>query len=176
MKSMSKADTVESLRQTIAAQKGAVVAEIKGLTVAEITALRKKLREVNAEFRVVKNTLIRLAAKDTDFGKLDDYFKGPTAVAFTHGDPVSLAKAMKTFVAGSQKVSLKAGYLDGKALTAKDVEALADVPSREVLLGRLVGSLASPITGLARVLSGPQRKLVYALDAVRNQKPAQANA
>lgn len=172
MKSMSKADTVESLRQTIEAQKGAVVTEFKGLTVAEITSLRKKLREVNAEFRVVKNTLISLAAKDTEFSRLDEYFKGPTAVAFTYGDPVALAKAMKTFASTSPKVTLKAGYLDGKALNAKDVEALADVPSREVLLGRLVGSLASPITGLVRVLSGPQRKLVYALEAVKSQKSA----
>lgn len=169
---MSKADTVESLRQTIAAQKGAIVTEFKGLTVAEITSLRKKLREVNAEFRVVKNTLISLAAKDTEFSALDDHFKGPTAVAFTYGDPVALAKAMKTFATASPKVTLKAGFLDGRALSAKDVEALADVPSREVLLGRLVGSLASPITGLVRVLSGPQRKLVYALDSIKTQKSA----
>ena len=169
---MSKADTVENLRQTIAAQKGAVVAEFKGLTVAEITSLRRKLREVNAEFRVVKNTLVRLAAKDTEFSRLDEYFKGPTAVAFTYGDPVALAKTMKTFAQASPKVTLKAGYLDCKALGAKDVEALADVPSREVLLGRLVGSLASPITGLVRVLSGPQRKLVYALDSIKSQKSA----
>lgn len=169
---MSKADTVETLRQTIASQKGAVVAEFKGLTVAEITSLRRKLREVNAEFRVVKNTLIRLAAKDTEFSGLDEHFKGPTAVAFTFGDPVALAKAMKTFAATSPKVTLKAGFLDGKSLNAKEVEALADVPSREVLLGRMVGSLASPLTRLVQVLSGPQRKLVYALDSIRTQKSA----
>lgn len=169
---MSKADTVESLKQTISAQKGAVVAEFKGLTVAEVTSLRRKLREVNAEFRVVKNTLIRLAAKETEFSRLDEYFTGPTAVAFTYGDPVALAKTMKTFASASPKVTLKAGYLDGKALSAKDVEALADVPSREVLLGRMVGSLASPITRLVQVLSGPQRKLVYALDSIRTQKSA----
>ena len=169
---MSKADTVESLKQTISAQKGAVVAEFKGLTVAEITSLRRKLREVNAEFRVVKNTLISLAAKETEFSRLDEFFKGPTAVAFTYGDPVALAKVMKTFASTSPKVTLKAGYLDGKALNAKDVEALADVPSREVLLGRMVGSLASPLTRLVQVLSGPQRKLVYAFDSIRTQKSA----
>jgi large subunit ribosomal protein L10 len=169
---MSKADNVEALKQTISAQKGAVVAEFKGLTVKEVTALRKKLREVDAEFRVVKNTLISLAAKDTEFSKLDEYFKGPTAVAFTYGDPVALAKAMKTFATASPKITLKAGYLDGKALNAKEVEALAEVPSREVLLGRMVGSLASPLTRLVQVLSGPQRKLVYALDSIRSQKTA----
>ncbi len=170
---MSKADNVEALKQTIAAQKGAVVAEFKGLTVKEITALRKKLREVNAEFRVVKNTLISLAAKESEFSRLDEYFKGPTAVAFSYGDPVALAKAMKTFATASPtKIKLKAGFLDGKALSAKDVEALAELPSREVLLGRMVGSLASPLTRLVLVLSGPQRKLVYALDSIRSQKSA----
>ncbi|HEY3490247.1 MAG TPA: 50S ribosomal protein L10 [Candidatus Deferrimicrobiaceae bacterium] len=169
---MSKADNVELLKKTISAQKGAVVAEFKGLTVAEITSLRRKLREVNAEFRVVKNTLMRLAATDTEFSRLDDYFKGPTAVAFTYGDPVALAKTMKTFATASPKITLKAGFLDGKALTAPEVEALADVPSREILLSRMVGSLASPLTRLVQVLSGPQRKLVYALDSIRTQKSA----
>ncbi len=170
---MSKADNVEDLKKTIAAQKGAIVAEFKGLTVKEITSLRKKLREVNAEFRVVKNTLISLAAKESEFSQLDEYFKGPTAVAFSYGDPVALAKAMKTFATASPaKIKLKAGYLDGKALSAKDVEALAEVPSREVLLGRMVGSLAAPLTRLVLVLSGPQRKLVYALDSIRSQKSA----
>ncbi len=97
MKSKSKADTVEALRRAIDAQKGAVVAEVRGLTVAEITTLRKKLRVVNAEFKVVKNTMMRLASKDTDFGQLGKFFSGPTAVALTHGDPVALAKAMTEY-------------------------------------------------------------------------------
>src|SRR5512145_1624796 len=109
VKKMSKADTVESMRRAIASQKGAVVAAYHGLTVAEVTSLRKKLREANADFRVVKNTLIRLAAKGTDFSKLDDVFTGPTAVGFAKGDPVALAKAMREFVAGNQKIRLKAG-------------------------------------------------------------------
>jgi large subunit ribosomal protein L10 len=169
---MSKVDTVESLRRAIAEQRGVVVAGFKGLTVAEITSLRRKLREVNADFRVVKNTLIRLAAKDSDFARISDLFKGPTAVAFSHGDPVGMAKALKTFAQASPKVTLKGGFLDGIGLTVKEVEALAEVPSREVLLSRLVGSLQSPITGLVRVLSGPQNKLVYALEAIRGQKSA----
>jgi large subunit ribosomal protein L10 len=169
---MSKADTVETLRRAIAEQSGTVVAEFKGLTVAEITSLRRKLREVNAEFRVVKNTLIRLAAKDTDFAAISDLFKGPTAVAFSHGDPVAMAKALKTFAQGSPKVTLKGGFLDGKALSTKDVEALAEVPSREVLLARLAGSLQSPIAGFVRVLAGPQQKLVYALEAIKGTKAA----
>jgi large subunit ribosomal protein L10 len=170
VKSKSKADTVVELRRAIDAQKGAVVAEFRGLTVAEITALRKKLRAVNAEFKVVKNTLMRLAAKDTGFGRLDEFFTGPTAVALTHGDPVALAKAMKEFAGGSPKVRIKAGYFEGRALSAADVQTLADVPPREVLLARLACGLASPISRLAQALSGPQRKLVYALNAIHEKQ------
>ncbi|MBI5905733.1 MAG: 50S ribosomal protein L10 [Deltaproteobacteria bacterium] len=170
MKKTSKTESVEALKAVIAAQRGAVVAEYRGMTVSEMTALRRKLREVNAEFRVVKNTLIRRAAEGTPFGALSGNFKGPTAVAFAHGDPVALAKAMKEYAAGSPKVTLRAGYLDGKALTPAEVQALADVPSRQVLLSRLVGGLSSPLSRLAQALSGPQRKLVYALESIRKQK------
>ena len=173
---MGKTEAVEALKGAIAAQRGAVVASFRGMTVAEMTALRKKLREVRAEFKVVKNTMIRLAAKGTPFEQLTGHFKGPTAVAFTHGDPVALARAMKEFSAGSPKITLRAGLLDGRALSEAEVKALADVPSREVLLSRLAGGLSSPITRLVQALSGPQRKLVYALDSIRRKQPAEATA
>jgi large subunit ribosomal protein L10 len=176
VKDRSKADTVEALRRSIDAQRGTVVAEFRGLTVAEITALRKKLREVDAEFRVVKNTLIRLAAKDTGFGGLDEFFSGPTAVALTRGDPVALAKAMKEFAGGSPKIRLKAGFFDGRVLGAKEILTLADVPPREVLLARLAGGLASPLSRLVQALSGPQRKLAYALQSIHDKKTAQETA
>jgi large subunit ribosomal protein L10 len=173
---ISKTETVESLKAAIAAQRGAVVAEHRGLKVSEMTALRKKLRGVGAEIRVVKNTLIRRAAEGTPFGGLSGHFTGPTAVAFSHGDPVALAKAMKEFAASTPKVTLRAGFVEGRVLTAKEVETLASVPSREVLLSRLVGGLASPITRLAQALSGPPRKLVYVLESIRKQKPAESPA
>ncbi len=176
MKNRSKADTVEALRKSIGAQRSTVVAEFKGLTVAEMTALRKKLRAVGGEFKVVKNTMIRLAAKDSDFEKLDQYFTGPTALALTHGDPVALAKAMKDFVAGSQKIRLKAGFLDGSVLAVKEVESLAEVPPREVLLSRFAAALQSPIARLVQALSGPQRKLVYALHSVHEKQSGQKTA
>ena len=173
MKDKSKAGTVEALRRSIDAQRGAVVAEFRGLSVAEMTALRKKLREVDAEFRVVKNTLIRRAAKDTGFGQLDEFFSGPTAVALTHGDPVALAKAMKEFAGGSPKIRLKAGFFDGKVLGVRDVETLAEVPPRETLLARLAGGLASPLSRLAQALSGPPRKLAFALQSIHDKKTGQ---
>ena len=111
-----------------------MLAEYRGLTVAEITGLRKKLREIQAEFKVVKNTMIRRAAKDTEFSQLEEFFTGPTAMGFTMDDPVLLAKAMRDYAAGNKKIRLKAGYLEGKVLSAKDIETLAEVPSREILL------------------------------------------
>ena len=176
MKKMSKAESVATLKGAIAAQRGAVVAEYRGMTVAEMTYLRKGLRAVGGEFRVVKNTMIRLAAQGTPFQQLAEHFRGPTAVAFAHGDPVALAKAMKEFAAGSPKVTIRAGFFEGRILSAKEVQALAEVPSRQVLLARLAGGLSSPLSLLVQALSGPQRKLVYALESIRKQKPAEATA
>ncbi len=176
MKKTSKADTVEAMRGLIAHQKGTVLTEYRGLTVAEITGLRKKLREINAEFRVVKNTLIRRAAKDTGFAQLEEYFAGPTAIGFTTEDPVLLAKAMREFATGNKKIRLKAGYLEGNVLSAREIETLADVPSRDVLLSRLVGGVAAPVTRLVQVLSGPQRKLAYVLQSIHDKKSRQVSA
>ena len=174
--SKTKTETVGALKGAILAQRGAVIAEYRGLKVSEMTVLRKKLRAIDAEVKVVKNTLIRRAAEGTPFGGLSAHFTGPTAIAFSHGDPVALAKAMKEFAAATPKVTLRAGFVEGRVLSAKEVETLASVPSRDVLLSRLVGGLSSPITRLALVLSGPPRKLVYALDSIRKQKPAEATA
>ncbi len=176
MKKISKPETVEALKGAIVAQRGAVIAEYRGVTVAEMTNLRKKLREIDAEFRVVKNTLIRRAAEGTPFGALSEHFRGPTAIALSHGDPVALAKAMKEYAAASPKVTLRAGFFDGRVLTGKEVQALADVPSREVLLSRLVGGLQWPITRLAQALSDSPRKLVYVLESIRKQMPADSAA
>jgi len=176
VKKANKVDSVKQLRESIAAQKGAVVAENLGLTVAEITRLRKTLREADVEFRVVKNTLIRLASRDTGFEQLSDAFVGPTAVGFARTDPVALAKAMKEFAAGTPKFRLKAGYLDGRVLSGKEVEALADLPSREILLGMLVGALASPLRRLAQAMSDPPRKMAYALKSIHEKQSSPQTA
>ncbi len=176
VKKTSKADTVQAMREIIASQKGSVLAEYRGLTVAEVTRLRKKLREIDAEFKVVKNTLIRRASKDSGFSQLEEFFIGPTAIGFTAGDPVLLAKAMREYAVGNKKIQLKAGYFEGKVLSAKEIETLAEVPPRDVLLSRLVSGLASPITRMAQVLSGPKRKLAYALQSIHDQKSKQVSA
>ena len=176
MNKTSKADTVVAMRGIIANQKGSVLAEYRGLTVAEITGLRKKLREVKAEFKVVKNTMIRRAAEGSGYSRLEEFFEGPTAIGYTMNDPVMLAKAMREFAAGNKKIRLKAGYLEGKVLSAREIETLAEVPSREVLLTRLAAGIVSPVTRLVQVLSGPQRKLAYALQSIHDEKSKQVRA
>jgi len=170
VKKENKSEAVETLKSAIARQRGTVVASFRGVTVAEMTVLRKKLREADAEIRVVKNTLIRLAAEGTPFSGLSEAFKGPTAIAFTHGDPVALAKVMKEYVSSSQKVALKAGFLDGKTLTEAEVRVLADVPSREVLLTRLVSAMNFPILRFAQVLADGPRSFAAVLESIRKQK------
>ena len=171
-----KGASIAELRDKLGNARGAVLTDFRGLSVAEITELRTLLRKSAVEYKVVKNTLIRRAAEGTPFEGLSAHFTGPTAVAFAHGDPVALAKVMKEFAAASPKVTLRAGFVDGKVLSAKDVETLASVPSREILLSRLVGGLASPIARLAQAFSGPPRKLAYVLESIRKQKPAEAVA
>ena len=176
MKKENKSEAVGALKNVIEAQRGAVVASFRGVTVAEMTVLRKKLLEANAEIRVVKNTMIRRAAEGTPFSGLSGSFKGPTAIAFSHGDPVALAKVMKEYAAAGQKITLKAGFLDGKALTDVEVRALADVPSREVLLARLACAMNYPISRFAQVLADGPRSLAAVLESVRKQKPEEAAA
>lgn len=176
MNKIGKAETVDALKAAIAAQRGTVVVEYRGLKVSEITALRKKLRAIDAEVRVVKNTLILRAAKGTPLEGLSAHFAGPTAVAFSHGDPVAMAKAMKEFATASPKVTVRAGFVEGRVLSAKEVETLASIPSRDVLIARLVGGLASPVTRLVQAFSGPPRKLAYVLESIRKRMPAEAVA
>jgi large subunit ribosomal protein L10 len=176
VKKAGKRDAVERIRESIAAQKGAVIAEYRGLTVSEITRLRRSLRASGAEFKVVKNTLVRLAAKGTGFERLEEFFVGPTAVGFAESDPVAMARAIKEFAAGNRKIRVKAGFVDGRVLTPGEVEALADLPPREVLIAQLVGGLASPQRRLAQALSAPPRKLVYALHSIHEKTSGQETA
>src|SRR5690606_16348610 len=132
--------------------------------------LRKKLRKAGVELRVVKNTLTRLAAEKADLKDLHAYLEGPTALAFGYDDPVSPAKILSEFAKDHKNLELKGGVLEGKVIDQAMVAALAELPTREVLLGQLAGLLQAPIRNLVYVLSAPIRNTVYVLDAVRRQK------
>ena len=169
-----KVAAVEEIRGHLQASKAVFVTEYRGLTVAEMTRLRRKLRESGTDYKVVKNTLARLAAAGTDAQALEPFLSGPTALAFAKQDPAAAAKALNEFARESRILQVRGGVLGGKPLTPDDVQALANLPPREVLLAKVVGGFQAPIAGFVFVLQGTLRKLVYALDAVRQKKESAA--
>jgi large subunit ribosomal protein L10 len=168
----SKEDLVAELAERLKDTRAAFLADYRGLNVAKATELRRKLRAAGVDYRVVKNTLLRLAAQGTAAECLDAHLKGPTAVAMVTGDPVAPAKALVEFAKANQAFELKYGMLDGKLLRPEDIKALADLPSREVLLARLLGSLNAPTTNFVGVLAAVPRSLVQVLSAIKDQKAA----
>ena len=177
MPTARKEAAVEELVARLAASKNLFFTDYAGLSVTEITKLRGELRKAGDSYSVVKNTLFRIAAGDLA-AQLEEFLSGPTGIVFAGQDPVAPAKALKTFSDTVKKVAVKAAYIDGKVVNAAQVETLAKIPPKPQLIASLVGSLASPLRGLVTVLSGNQRGLVRALDAIREQKAhaAPANA
>lgn len=170
---IQKETSVAELRETFEKATVAVVADYRGLTVAEITDLRRRIQKAGGDLTVAKNTLIKLVAKDQENWKeLEQFLKGPTALAIGFDDPVTPMKALTDFAKEKRKVTItiRGGVLDGKALDTAGVKDLANLPSKEQLLGRMLGSLQAPPQNLASVLSAVSRNLVYAIDAVRRQK------
>jgi len=165
-----KEQEVAELQEKLGRVKGAVLTDYRGLNVSQMTRLRRKLREAGVEYQVVKNTLLRLAARQAGMEGLDPYLSGPTAIAFGYQDPVSPARVLSEFAREFKQLAIKAGVVEGKIIDREGVRSLAELPSREVLLGRLLGGMKSPLTGLATVLNGPLQGLVRVLQAVREQK------
>ena len=167
-----KVQSVAELKEKLSTTKGAVLTNYRGLTVAQDTKLRRKLREAGVEYRVFKNTLTRIAAKEAGIEGLDPYLEGPTAIALSMTDPVAPAKVISDFVKENklQTLEVKAGLVEGKVIDASGVKALSNLPPREVLIAQVLAGMQAPIAGFVNVLSGTMRNLVYALDAVRQQK------
>jgi len=148
--------------------------DYRGLTFAEASELRARLRAVDASFKVVKNTLAKIAAREAGVDGLDSLLEGPTAIVYCHGDPVRAAKVVQDFIREKKKAVIRGGKLQRSLLKTSDVEALATMPSREQLIAQLVGTIAAPLTGLVRVLSGPIRGLVVVLGQVEEKKASAA--
>lgn len=167
-----KEQLVLAMKEKLEKTKGAVFTSYRGLTVAQDTALRRKLREAGVEYRVVKNTLTRIAAKQANIEGLDKHLEGTTAIAFSFQDPVAPAKIISNFLkeTKTQALEIKAGLVEGKVIDPSGVKALANLPPKEVLLAQMLAGMQSPMVGLVNVLQGTTRNLVYALDAIRQQK------
>lgn len=161
---------VEELHGSLEGTKATILSDYRGLNVEEMTLLRNQLRRASINYRVVKNTLIKLALKDTNLEPLVDQISGPTAVAFSYDDPISPAKILEEFSKGQPKLEIKGGIVEGRLVDQVGVKRLAQIPSREVLLGRLVSVLGAGPTHLVTVLSFNLQKLLHVLNAIRLQK------
>jgi large subunit ribosomal protein L10 len=175
MPTARKEAAVGELAEKLAASQNLFFTDYAGLTVDEITRLRGELRKDGNTYSVVKNTLFRIAAGDLA-AQVESFLTGPTGVVFAGVDPVAPAKALKTFSDTVKKIGIKAAYIDGRVVDAKQVDTLAKLPPKIELIASLVGTIANPLRGLVTVLSGNQSGLVRALDAIREQKAAASNA
>jgi len=157
----AKLDTLAELKQRLAGVKTAVLAEYRGLTVRQLSELRKQLRGASAECRIVKNRIAKLAIAGSPLGGLSSHLKGPTAIVFSAHDPVAVAKTLHTFGKTNQQLLVKAGF---QLLPATELRRLADLPSRDALRGQLVSTLQGPLAQLVGLLRAPLRDLVSVLD------------
>ncbi len=154
----------------------ALISEYQGLTAGESDEMRRKLRAISGEFRVAKNTLVRRAIKDTSFAALDSHLGGPVGLILSYADPVELAKTVSSLKDLGAKFKLRGGVLDGRPLTAEEINALAELPPREVIFAQLLGLLQAPATRLARLLNEPGSALARLVDAIGRERGAAAPA
>ena len=174
MKRQEKVETVERLQAEIAKRPNLFLAEYRGMTVEQVTDLRVKVRKADGAMRVVKNTFLRRAVAGTGQEPVTAHTKGPNALFLGAADVVELTKVLSAADRDIQPFVLKGGVLEGRAVTAAEIRQIAELPPRAVLLARAIGSMASPLRGFVSVCHGNIRKLVYALDAVRQAKEKSA--
>lgn len=171
MNRTNKEKQVAQMHDKLKRAKAVFLADFRGMNVEKATTLRNELRAASVEYKVFKNTLLDLASKETEAVCLAPYLAGPTAVAISYDDPVGAAKVLSKFAKDPQGVfTLKAGVLSGKLLNVSQIQALADLPSREVLIAKMLGSMQAPATNFVGVLAALPGSLVRVLDAVRAQK------
>jgi large subunit ribosomal protein L10 len=172
MRKDQKGTIVERLTENLGRASIALISEYKGMTAAQSDDMRRRLRAVRGEFRVAKNTLMRRAIKDTRYEALDEKLGGPVGLILSYADPVELAKTVTSMRELGDKFKVRGGVLDGKALSAEEVQALAALPPREVIFAQLLGLLQAPATRLARLLNEPGSAMARLLDAVSKRQGA----
>ena len=163
---------LQQLETAFKATETAVLVDYKGMNVPQVTELRRQLRTAKASYTVVKNTIAKRALKGTSFEPLEAFFVGTTAVAYTKKDPVALAKTLTTFVKSAPTLKIKAAVVQGRAVKPTEIAELAALPGRPELYARLLGTMQAPIVKLVRTLNEVPSRLVRALAAVRDAKPA----
>lgn len=172
MKIDEKKRIVEELHEKFSKSEVVILTDYKGLDVDSINDLRRRLRESQIQYQVVKNSLLIRASKDTDVELIKDSFKGPSAVALSFEDPVSPAKVLTKFASENQKLEIKVGVMNGKVLDISAIKALSALPSREVIIGQLLSVMNGVPTGFVRALVDVQRRLLNVIMAIKEQKEA----
>lgn len=165
-----KENKVELLKKELGQAKIIVMTDYRGLTVAQTNKLRRILQAEGIKYKVIKNTLARIAAADLDIAAMNAHLEGPVAIAYGYADPVTPVKLLVKFAKEHDQLSLKGGVLEKQILDEQSLRQLADLPSREVLLARVLGSFQSPLAGMLSVLQGNLRGFVYALQAVKEKR------
>lgn len=170
-----KVAAVDEIANRFRDASASVVTEYRGLSVAKLTQLRRDLGD-DASFRVAKNTLVKRAAEDAGVQGLDGLLGGPTAIAFIKGEPVDAAKAIKRFAKENPGLTIKGGYMDGRALSMAEVERLADLESREVLLAKLAGAMKANLSKAAGLFAAPASQVARMTQALADKKAAEGEA
>jgi len=172
LKLEQKKKITQDLKDRFERSKVIIVTDYKGLNVTTINALRRKLREAEVEYKVVKNSLLVRASEDTDAALIKEHFKGPSAVAISYSDPVSPAKVLTEFAGENKALEIKAGVMGDKVLDLGAIKALSDLPSREVLLGQVLSAMNGVPTSFARALNDNIARFLNVLTAIKDQKEA----
>ncbi len=170
MDNPKKATEVKELGEKFRAAKSAILTDFRGLSVAEMTALRNLLRKSNIEYRVIKNRLAKIAIQNTSLAELGSLLSGPNGISLGYDDPVTSSKLLSQFVRSTTNLDIRGGVIEGKLYRKEEILAIAELPPREVLISRVVGGIASPLSGLVQVLCGPVRQLLGTLEALRSRK------
>jgi len=170
VKKSDKEQLVADLTAQIKESDALFLTNYKGLTFPQLTAVRSEIKSNGSDFKVVKNTLLKIALNNNDISVMDEYLVEPTSCAIVKGDVAAAAKTIKKYAKEFDKFEIKAGYLDGNALTANDVNILADLPSREELLAKMLGSINAPVVNFVSLLANIPRSLVNVLTAVKDKK------
>ena len=165
-----KIEAVDTLKEKLSAAKGLVLADFTGLTVSEANELRRKCREAQVEYKVVKNTIARLAVKASGIEDLEQHFQGPVAVALSETDSVAPARVLAAFRKEVQKLTFKAGYLEGRLFSPEEVREIAALPSREGLLAQVIGAVQAPMGQIVWTIEGVLRDLVSVIEQA-SKKP-----
>ena len=167
-----KSEKIDAIKAKIEKAQVAVITEYQGLTVEDITKLRREIQKTGGDYMVTKNTLAKIAVKGTEYEALAEKMTGPIALAFGFEDPVSAAKAVVKFIKESKKGAIVGAVLEGKLMTEAETRALADLPSKEELFAKMLGSINSPASGIVGSINAVMSQLTRAMAAVRDQKAA----